>query len=64
MPRLIRGTCPVCKGDLALRKDGSTRQHPDHQHELYGVGRGASVPWCKGSGELAIEQARRLGVGS
>lgn len=62
MPPLLRGTCPGCGGDVALRRDGSTREHADRRHELYGVGQGVVVPKCPGSAKLAVEQAARLGI--
>lgn len=51
MTNLPRGTCPVCNGDVALRKGDLLREHPDHRHSLYGTSRGGEVPKCPASGE-------------
>jgi endogenous inhibitor of DNA gyrase (YacG/DUF329 family) len=51
MSRLPRGTCPVCKAGVALRKGALLREHPDHRHSLYGTGRGDEVPKCPASGK-------------
>lgn len=55
MAPLPRAECPVCHGDVALRKGGELREHPDHRHELYGTGRGEEVPKCPGSGLAPAE---------
>jgi hypothetical protein len=50
---LPRATCPVCRADVALRKTGELREHPDHRHELYsvpGAVRDGRVPSCEASG--------------
>lgn len=60
MPELPRAECPVCHGDVALRRGGVLREHPDHRHELYGVPgavREGHVPTCEGSG-LDIAEMR------
>ncbi len=51
MTSLPRATCPVCGGDIALRRGGLLREHPDHRHSLYGTGRGDEVPKCPSSGK-------------
>jgi ParB family chromosome partitioning protein len=50
-----RARCPVCRGDVAVRRTGEIREHPDHRHSMYGVPgavRDGLVPVCAGSGEL------------
>lgn len=60
MPPLPRAQCPVCHGQVAVRRGGQLREHQDHRHELYGVGRGAVVPKCPGSGKTAMELLKEL----
>jgi hypothetical protein len=55
MPPLPRAECPVCHGDIALRSGGELREHQDHRHELYGVGRGVHVPNCPASGKTLAQ---------
>jgi hypothetical protein len=62
MPPLPRAICPVCHGSVALRRGGELREHQDHRHELYGVGRGAAVPSCPGSGRRPAEASRAGGA--
>lgn len=55
--KLPRATCPVCRGDVALRRGSLLREHPDHRHEMYAVPnavRDGLVPKCEGSGR-AVE---------
>jgi hypothetical protein len=50
---LPRAECPECHGDVALRKGGELREHPDHRHDLYsvpGAVRDGKVPGCPWSG--------------
>lgn len=48
--KLPRCKCHVCGAEVAIRKHGELREHQDHRDPLYGVGRGAHVPICPGSG--------------
>lgn len=50
MPPLPRGTCPVCRADVALRRGSLVREHKDQRHDLYATGRNDEVPTCAGSG--------------
>jgi hypothetical protein len=62
MPGLPRGTCPACGADVALRRDGIVREHPDHRHPMYGVAgavRDGQVPVCEGSGAYLRVGLRR-----
>lgn len=59
MPPLPRGTCPVCGGEVALRRDGATREHRDRRVDRFAH---RPPPTCPGSGELSVEQTTRLGV--
>lgn len=50
---LPRAECPACHADVATRKDGELREHPDHRHDLYGVPgavHDGRVPQCPMSG--------------
>ncbi len=54
MPPLPRAECPVCYGDVAVRRTGELREHPDHRHEMYsvpGAVRDGIVPNCPMSGQ-------------
>lgn len=56
-PALPRARCPICHGDVALRKGDVLREHPDHRHHMYGVAgavREGSVPNCHGSGQAVL----------
>jgi hypothetical protein len=51
--RLPRQECPVCHADVAVRRGGELREHPDHRHPKYGAAgavRKGEVPKCPGSG--------------
>jgi hypothetical protein len=51
---LPRGICPVCESDVALRVNGTLREHRDARAATYGVPgavREGMVPVCPGSGE-------------
>lgn len=57
---LPRGTCPVCRADVALRKDNKLREHPDQRHHMYsvpGAVRDGTVPVCTGSGCIVEPRA-------
>lgn len=58
MTPLPRGKCPVCRADVALRKGGVLREHPDHRHELYATGQNDRVPTCEGSARPPQEAPR------
>jgi hypothetical protein len=56
---LPRGVCPVCKAEVAVRRGGQLREHPDHRHPKYGVAgavRAGEVPVCAGSGRGVVDE--------
>jgi hypothetical protein len=56
---LPRGTCPVCKAEVAVRRGGQLREHPDHRHPKYGAAgavRAGEVPVCPGSGQRVVDK--------
>lgn len=53
MAELPRAECPACHARVALRRNGTFREHPDHRHPMYSVGgavRDGTVPPCEMSG--------------
>lgn len=60
MTPLPRATCPACHGSIALRANGTLREHPDHRHAMYGVPGAVAdgtVPDCPMSGRQPQEEA-------
>lgn len=48
-----RATCPACHANVAVRRGGELREHPDHRHEMYsvpGAVRDGTVPVCPAAG--------------
>ena len=62
MPRLPRGKCAVCRRDVALRNDGSTREHKGFPPaaDVYGTCDGSGGPTVE-TQRAAIDAARREG---
>lgn len=55
MPPLPRGTCPVCRADVALRKGGLVREHRVYlpQREQDTTTHLGRTRVCEGSGKAA-----------
>jgi len=54
MTELDRGTCPVCRGRWAVRKNRTMREHRRATRPPHGFPR-ADDPTCEGSGQLALQ---------